>query len=147
MMNCPNRWLFSKIWGILHTRMDTNKNMNFEYFQIQKWMLQTLRAANRVIYLVSMFSLWVMVLKLYKKVYFCNFVLISAKNLSLLKQFTCMDLVMHQRSCYTLQNIELLIMLRRTVLKIWRFEVKEFCTISAVSASFLIFQSLPSWKN
>ena len=43
--------------------------MNFEYFQIQKWMLQTVRAEkvdekNGVICLVSKFPSWVMVFKL-----------------------------------------------------------------------------------
>ena len=52
--------------------------MNFEYFQIQKWILQTVRSEklhgkNGVIYLVSMFPSWVMVLKLSKKVYFLQF--------------------------------------------------------------------------
>ena len=52
--------------------------MNFDYFQIQKWMLQTVRAENvdiknRVISLVSMFPSWVMVRKLSKKVYFLEF--------------------------------------------------------------------------
>ena len=49
--------------------------MNFDYFQIQKWMLQTVRAEkvdekNVVICLVFMFSSWVMVRKLSKKVRF-----------------------------------------------------------------------------
>ena len=77
--------------------------MNFEYFQIQKWILQTVRLEkvdekNGVIFLVSMFPSWVMVLKLSKKSIFCNFVLTSARNPSLLKKFTYMDLkglVMH----------------------------------------------------
>ena len=43
--------------------------MNFAYFQIQKWILQTVRsekvhARNEVICLISMFPSWVMVLKL-----------------------------------------------------------------------------------
>ena len=43
--------------------------MNFEYVQIQKWMLQTVRAEkvdekNGIIHLVSMFPYWVMILKL-----------------------------------------------------------------------------------
>ena len=47
--------------------------MNFEYFQIQKWILQTIRAEkvvekNRAICLVFLFPFWVMVLKLSKKV-------------------------------------------------------------------------------
>ena len=56
-------------------------------------MLQTVRAEkgnekNGVIYLVFMFPSWVVVLKLSKKVHIWNFVLTSARNLSLLKQFT-----------------------------------------------------------
>ena len=52
--------------------------INFDYFQIQKWMLQTVRAEkvdekNGVICLVSMFPSWVMVLKLSKKVHFLQF--------------------------------------------------------------------------
>ena len=52
--------------------------MSFDYFQIQKWMLQTVRAEkvdekNGVICLVSMFPSWVMVLKLSKKVHFLQF--------------------------------------------------------------------------
>ena len=60
-------------------------------------MLQTVRAEkvdgkNGVICLVSMLPSRVMVLKLSKKVHFCNFVLTSARNLSILKQFTYMHL-------------------------------------------------------
>ena len=52
--------------------------MNFEYFQIQKWILQTVRSEkvyekNGVICLVSMFHSWVKVLKFSKKVYFLQF--------------------------------------------------------------------------
>ena len=51
--------------------------MNFDHFQIQKWMLQTVRAEkvdkNEVICLVSMLPSWVMVLKLSKKVHFLQF--------------------------------------------------------------------------
>ena len=47
--------------------------MNFDYFPIQIWMLQTVRAEkvgeqNEVICLVSALSFWVMALKLSKKV-------------------------------------------------------------------------------
>ena len=50
--------------------------MNFEYFQIQKWMLQTVTVEkvdekNWVIRLVDMFPFWVMVPKFSKKVHFC----------------------------------------------------------------------------
>ena len=47
---------------------------------------------NCVICLVSMFLSWVMVLKLSKSVYFCIFVLTSARDPSVLKQFTYMYL-------------------------------------------------------
>ena len=51
--------------------------INLEYFQIQKWMLETIRAGkvdvkNGVIYLVYMFPSWVMVFKLSKKVQLNN---------------------------------------------------------------------------
>ena len=67
--------------------------MNFEHFQIQKWMSQTVKAKkvggkNGVIWVVSMFPSKVMVLKLSKKVHFLQFVPVSARNLSILKQFT-----------------------------------------------------------
>ena len=69
--------------------------MNFEYFQIQKQVLQTVRSEksrwkNGAISLVSMFPSSVTVLKLSKKVHFCNFLLASARNLGLLKPFTYM---------------------------------------------------------
>ena len=48
-----------------------NLKMNFEYFQIQKWMLQEGRAEkldenNGVICVVFMFPFWVTILKLSK---------------------------------------------------------------------------------
>ena len=52
--------------------------MNFEYFENQKWILQTVRSENvnrnnGVICLTPMFPSWVMVLKLSKKVHFLQF--------------------------------------------------------------------------
>ena len=52
--------------------------MNFEYFQIQKWILQTagtekVDEKNGVMCLVPMFPCWVMVFKLSKKVHFLQF--------------------------------------------------------------------------
>ena len=52
--------------------------MNSDYFQIQKWILQTVQAGkedlkNGVIYLVSMFPYWVMVHQLSKKMHFLQF--------------------------------------------------------------------------
>ena len=50
--------------------------INFDYFQIQKWILQTVRVKkvdkkyNEIICLVLMFSSWVMALKFGRKVHF-----------------------------------------------------------------------------
>ena len=71
--------------------------MKFQFFQIRKWILQTVRVEKvdeetRVICLDPMFPSWVMVLKLSKKCIFCNFVLTSTRNLILLKQFTYVHL-------------------------------------------------------
>ena len=103
--------------------------MNFEYFQIQKSVLQTVRLGkvdeiNGVICLVSIFPSCVMVLKLSKKVHFCNFVLTSARNLILSKQFT----YMHLKGLVThFQKMVLFIVLGFTILEKLLFEVEEFC--------------------
>ena len=52
--------------------------MNFEYFQIQNWMLQTVSTGkvdekSGVICLISRFPSWVMVLKLSKRKHFLQF--------------------------------------------------------------------------
>ena len=120
--------------------------MIFEYFQIQKWMLQKVRAKkidekNGVVCLVSLFPSCVWSLNCLKKCSFCNFALSSAGKLSLLKQFTYMhlkSLVMH------FQKMVMLIMLWLTVLEISGFEIEDFCWVSADSASFLIFYLLIS---
>ena len=57
-------------------QMGDHMKMNFEYFQIHKWILQTSEKVDRkngVICLDPMFASWVMVLKLSKKVYFLQF--------------------------------------------------------------------------
>ena len=81
-------WKYSKIYfhEVPHMKM------KFEYFQTQKWTLQTVRAEevdekNGVISLVSMFPSWVMVFNCLKKFIFCNSTPTSARNLNLLKQF------------------------------------------------------------
>ena len=43
----PKLSAFAQNWGILQTRIDQrwdHMKMNFEYFQMKKWMLQTIRA-------------------------------------------------------------------------------------------------------
>ena len=72
---------FAQNWDILQTRMDQkgdHMKINFDFFQIQKWMLQTVRARkvdeqNWVICLVSMFLSWVRVCKLFEKVHVLQF--------------------------------------------------------------------------
>ena len=59
--------------------------MNFGYFHIQKWILQTIRSGkvdwkNGVICLVPMFPSWVMVLKSSKKVHFLQFCAVLSKK-------------------------------------------------------------------
>ena len=73
----------------------------------------TNRKSRWVISLVSMFPSWVMVFKLSKKV------LTSARNLSLLKQFTYMNLK------YLVTHFQKMVLF--IVLWILVFEVKEFC--------------------
>ena len=86
---------FFENWDILQTRIDNGGmrrgiKMNFEYSQIQKWMLQAVRAGkvnerNEVNFLVSICTSWVMVRKLSKKKWIsCNFVLpLSNKSKSI----------------------------------------------------------------
>ena len=69
----------------------------FDYFQIQKWMLQTVRVEkvdekNGVIRLVPMFPSWVMILKLPKKVNCLQFCADLSKKTKPVKQFTYMHL-------------------------------------------------------
>ena len=79
MRGCSNWWLLPKIEGFLwQTRIDQRGDlikMTFDYIQIQKWMLQTVRTEkldekNGVIRLVSIFPSWAMACKLSKKVHF-----------------------------------------------------------------------------
>ena len=115
--------------------------MNFECFQTQKWMLQTVRAEkvdknmeSFVCFPCSLPKLWS--LNCLKKCIFWNFVLASARNLSLFRQFT----YMHLKGLVTqFHKIVLFITLWRTVLEIIGFRVEEFCYISVKSASFFIF--------
>ena len=68
--------------------------INFEHFQIQNWMLQTVKSKKNRSRKIGSFiqfprslpELWS--LNCLKKYIFCNFVLTSAKNLSLSKQLT-----------------------------------------------------------
>ena len=73
--------------------------MNFEYFQIQKWILQTVKSEkvderNGIICLVSMFFSWVMVLKLSKRMHH------SKKSRSV----KAIYIYVSGRSCYALSE-------------------------------------------
>ena len=80
--------------------------MNFDYFQIQKWMLQTVRAEkvdekNGLICLVSMFPSWVMVCKLSKKGHFLKFCADLSKTS---KSVTAVYIYVSESSHYTLSE-------------------------------------------
>ena len=71
--------------------------MNFDYFQIQKWMLQTVRVEKVDEKMGSFVYFTCFLLELCsatcpKKGNFYTFMLTSARNLSLVKQFTYMHL-------------------------------------------------------
>ena len=67
---------------------------------------------------------------------FCIFVLTSARNLNLLKQFTCRNLKGLVAHFY---KMVLFIMVQLTVIEILEFEVKEVCQFSAESSFFWYF--------
>ena len=104
-------------------------------------MSQTIRTENvdgknGVICLVSIFPSRVMVRKLSEKVHFFRFWKTSARNLSILKQFTYMHL---KGLLVHFQKMLFFIIVRFTVSELLGFEVKELCLIFAEPASFLIF--------
>ena len=77
--------------------------MNFEYIQVQKWILLTVRSEKvdkkmRVICLVPMFPSWVMVLKLTKK---CIFPICAELNKKS-KSIKAIYINASERSCYAL---------------------------------------------
>ena len=106
--------------------------MNFEYFQNQKWILQTVRSEkvdekNEVICLVFMFPPWVMVLKLSKKMDFLKFCADLCKKS---KSAKTIYIYASDRSRYALSGIHfvvLFIMLWLTVSEILVFQVEKFC--------------------
>ena len=97
-----------------------NLKMNWKYFQIQNWMLQT----DGVICVVFMFPSWVMILKLLEKCLLSIACWPQQKNISMLKQFT----YMHLKGLVTrFQKMLLFTMLWLNVLKILVFEIEELC--------------------
>ena len=119
--------------------------MNFEYFQIQKWILKTGRLEkvgqeNGVICLVSMLLSWVIFFKLSKKVHFLQFCADLSKKSKFIKAiFT----YMHLKGLVThFQKMVLFVVLWLTIFEILVFEVEEFCWISVESTTFLMFQLL-----
>ena len=103
-----SEWVaFGQNWGILQTRrhqMGDHMKMNFEYFQIQKWIIETVRLKkadekNGVICLVSMFPSQFMVLKVFKNVYFLQFCADLSK-----KSIKAIYIYASERSQYTLSE-------------------------------------------
>ena len=88
--------------------------MNFEYFQIQKLILQTIRLEkvdekNGVICLVSKFPSWVMDPKLSKKVDFWQFCADLSKKSKSIKEIykNASEFLLHSfRKCYGLLGSE-----------------------------------------
>ena len=123
--------------------------MNFEYFQIEKLMLQTVRAEkvhekNGIICLVSIFPWWVIVLKLSEKVHFLQFcagLSKKSKSIKAIYIYAC------EKSRYALSENNIVYMLWPAVLESLGFEVEDFCEIPAESASFLIFSLLISHER
>ena len=78
MIGCPNRKLLPKIEYFIDQNgpnVGDRMKINFDYFQMRKWMLQTATAEKvdekiGVICLGSLFLSWVMVLEFSKKAYF-----------------------------------------------------------------------------
>ena len=96
-------YFIGSFWRRLRSFADQNgpkgdhMKMNFDYFQIQKWILRIARVEkvdekNEVIYLFPCFLPELWLLNELKKCILCNFVLNSAISLSLLKPFTYMHL-------------------------------------------------------
>ena len=80
--------------------------MNFEYFQIQKRMLQTIRVEkvdekNVIVCLFFVFPSWIMVLKLSTKVHFLH---ICAELSSIFKSVKAIYIHVSERSRYALSE-------------------------------------------
>ena len=99
---------------------------NFEYFQIQKWILQTVRSEkidekNGVICLVSMFPSWVMVLKWSKRVQFLQFCVDLRKKS---KSIKAVSVYVSEKSRFVLSENGIVYC---AISEILVFGVKEFC--------------------
>ena len=98
--------------------------MNLEYFHIQKWMIETVRAEKvdekmESIYLVSTFPSWVMDLKLSKKVHYLQF---CADFIKKYKSIKAVYIHVSEKPWYALFYAHFTDLLFRR-----GFEVEEFC--------------------
>ena len=117
-------------------------------------MLQTVRLVKvdettGVICLVFMFPSWVMVLKLSKKVYFCDFVLTPAENLSLLEQSTYMHICLWKVSLCTFRKWYCLLCydLRFGDIRVWsEIILLNFCWISIFFYIYLMSSGSEPYK-
>ena len=103
---------------------------------------------NMGLCVVSMFSSWVMVYELSKMCTFCNFVLTSAWNLSLLKQFTYMN---RKVFIAVFQKMIQFIGVRATVHEILAIKKRQNSSISNTNISKTLSQSIINntifWKS
>ena len=103
---------------------------------------------NMGLCVVSMFSSWVVVHKLSKMCTFCNFVLTSARNLSLLKQFTYMN---RKVFIAVFQKMTRFIEVRATVHEILAIKKRQNSSISNTNISKTLSQSIINntifWKS
>ena len=103
---------------------------------------------NMGLCVVSMFSSWVMVYELSKMCTFCNFVLTSAWNLSLLKQFTYMN---RKVFIAVFQKMTRFIEVRATVHEILAIKKRQNSSISNTNISKTLSQSIINntifWKS
>ena len=152
-MRCPNRQVLPKIEVFYRpewTKRGDHIKINFDYFQIKKWMLQTVRAEKLdkkivVIGLISMFPTWVMVCKLSKKVHFLQFCAdLSEKS----KSVEAIYIYASESSHYTLsENAVIYRSLSHCSWDISDYNIKKRCWISRNSSKILRLQTLIPLKQ
>ena len=120
----------------------------FEYFQIQKWMLQRIKAKNideenGIICLVPCVTSWVMVLKLSRKVHFWQFCADLNKKSKSLK---AIYVYASKSFRYALSEMVLFIMLWLLSWRYWGLKSKDFVKFLLNKYLLWYFNANISWK-
>ena len=123
--------------------------MNFDYFQIHKWMLQIVRAEkvdenNGVICLASMFPSWVMVLTLSKKLHFLEFCADLSKKS---KSVKAIHIYVSNSSHYTISDNDRFIEVWTTVYEILAIKISKKILTQQKFNKILRLQTLISPKH